>query len=413
MQGLAAVVDRRSHAAARLSPAAAVVVLATMLAIVWAVVSVAGTRTALPHLFYLPIMLSAMMLGARGAVPTAVAAAILCGPLMPIDSATGAAQSVAGWSLRGAMFLCVGLVVSAALASRERRIGQEVTGAMSSVLFPTGSRAAEIALVPLVAGVLERREFHPVFQPIYSFNDGRLVAVEALTRFDTVPRRPPDAWFAAARCAGLRVELEVAAIESALEASGSLEGVPLSVNASPTTLIHPALRDLVQKHTDRPLTIELTEHDAVDDYAALLESIGDLRRLGVLLAVDDAGAGVSSVRHIVQLCPDVIKLDASLAQGVATNRTLMAMGQSILDFARRSGARLVVEGIEEMADLQAWAAMGADAVQGYVVGRPGPLPAAIPHPTLVRLANQRSRAGAPLPTVAMPRPARAHTEATR
>jgi EAL domain-containing protein (putative c-di-GMP-specific phosphodiesterase class I) len=384
---VAAGLDGRVGSAGRLPSAAALPAVAALLAIVWAVVSIAGTRTALPHLFYVPILLSAMMLGVRGAVPTAVAAAILCGPLMPMSSATGAAQSVAGWTLRGAMFLCVGLVVSGALASRERRMGNEVTGAMRDMLFPAGSRMADDALVSLVPGVLERRDFHPVFQPIYAFDDGRLVAVEALTRFDTEPRRPPDLWFAAAGRADLRVELEIAAIEAALAASRSLHGVPLSVNASPTTLVHPALVDLVRRHAARPLTIELTEHDAVEDYAGLLESIRTLRQLGVLLAVDDAGAGVSSVRHIVQLCPDVIKLDASLAQGVATNRILTAMGQSILDFARRSGAKLVVEGIEEVADLHAWAALGADGVQGYIVGRPGPLPAADPHPLLVRLAS--------------------------
>jgi EAL domain-containing protein (putative c-di-GMP-specific phosphodiesterase class I) len=387
VRALAAFLDGRVDRAGRLPFAVALPVLAAMLAIIWAVVSISGTRTALPHLFYLPILLSAMMLGVRGAVPTAVAAGILCGPLMPMTSATGATQSVAGWILRGVMFLCVGLVVSVALASRERRLEHEMTGAMRDVLFPTGSRVADDALVSLVPGVLERREFHTVFQPIYAFDDGRLVAVEALTRFDTEPRRPPDVWFAAAGRAHVRVELEIAAIESALVASRSLDRVPLSVNASPTTVIHPALVDLVQRHTTRPLTIELTEHDAVDDYAVLLESICALRHLGVLLAVDDAGAGVSSVRHIVQLCPDVIKLDASLAQGVATNRILSAMGQSVRDFARRSGAKLVVEGIEDVPDLQAWAALGADAVQGYVVGRPGPLPPADPHPLLVRLAG--------------------------
>jgi EAL domain-containing protein (putative c-di-GMP-specific phosphodiesterase class I) len=96
----------------------------------------------------------------------------------------------------------------------------------------------------------------------------------------------------------------------------------------------------------------------------------------VRIAVDDAGAGISSLRHIVQLAPETIKLDISLTQGVGTSPLRRALAGALIDFAQRTDAELIVEGIEEISDLSTWTALGADAVQGFLVGRPGNLPVA-------------------------------------
>src|SRR5690606_10697798 len=89
------------------------------------------------------------------------------------------------------------------------------------------------------------------------------------------------------------------------------------------------------------------------------------------VAVDDARAGFSSLQHVVQVLPDVVKLDLSLTQDVARSAVPRALGGALIEFVHGMGATLVVEGAESVADLEVWTVLGADAVQGNVAGRPG------------------------------------------
>ena len=369
--------DRVVRLGARLPVWAAILGLGLMLIAVWDVVHLSGgTQRVMPHLFYIPIILAALPFGIRGALVTAVLAAILCGPLTPLNTATGEQQQVFGWVFRGVMFALMGTLAALAISARtryaEQRLASDCRAAMRAA---PRARLIDESLVPLVGQVLADRTFHPVFQPIYSLADGHLTAVEALTRFDVRPYRTPDLWFAAAESVGQGVELELAAIEVALKASQTLpRDVALSLNASPPTLGDPRLRDLVRAHPERELIMEITEHAVVADYRLLQGIVGQLRALGVRIAVDDAGAGFSTLQHIVQLGPEMIKVDISLAQGVSTSPLRRALAGSLIEFAQRTGAQLVVEGIEEAHDLVTWIALGADAAQGYLIGRPGDLP---------------------------------------
>lgn len=226
-----------------------------------------------------------------------------------------------------------------------------------------------------VRAAIANHELLPVFQPIYSLRDGRLLGVEALTRFTCPPGPSPMGWFMAAERAGLGADLELAALQAALEACTDLPvDVSLSVNASPATMCDPRLRILLAGVT-RPVIVEITEHTPVLDYPALDRAIRALRAMGVKVAVDDAGTGASTVGHTLYVGPEVIKVDISLTQAVSTG-TKQAMIASLLDAARITGAELVVEGVEDVEDLRAWIELGADAVQGYLVGRPSAIPAA-------------------------------------
>ena len=82
----------------------------------------------------------------------------------------------------------------------------------------------------------------------------------------------------------------------------------------------------------------------------------------------------SSLRHIVRLAPYITKLDISLTQNLASSPVRRALGEAFIAFVHHMDGMLVVEGIETASDLSAWAALGADAVQGFLVGYPGPLP---------------------------------------
>ncbi len=364
------------------STARAALVIAVLLAAAWTAVLLAGgTRSAFPHLFYVPIVIAAVPFGRRGSVGVALLAGVLCGPLMPLDARLGEPQSLSNWLWRSLFFVIVAFFAATALAAVEQRYRDELVRQLGRELRPRRSDAADGVAVDTppedgaMAEVLAQRRFHPVFQPVYSLHDGRLVAVEALTRFDTDPQAAPDIWFARAARAGLGEQLELAAIAAAIAASDQLPGeVALSVNCSPRTLVRPELLQLVAERRPRPLIVEVTEHAAVDDYATLTDAVDRLRQHDVRLAVDDAGAGFASLRHVVRLDPELIKLDLSLVQNLRGDPVKEALADCLIDFARRTGSRLVAEGIEHPADLVTWVDLGADAGQGYLLGLPGPLP---------------------------------------
>ena len=371
--------DRAARYGAGLPRWLAAIILAALLALVWLIVyQSGGTQRAEPHLFYLPIILAVLPFGLWGTSVTALVATVLCGPLMPLNALTGQAQQTGSWVFRGVMFLLIGAVAYLSVAVRSRASEQRLAAEVRNAIALSAATHTEVdeSLIPLIEDVLAKRQFHPVYQPVYSLADGALLGVEALTRFDVEPYRTPDRWFAAAALSGHGTDLEIAAIEEAVKGTTDLpRDVVLSVNASPATLGDPRLLDVVRA-TERQLVVEITEHAVVEDYHLLQHTVHDLRALGVQIAVDDAGAGISSLRHIVQLAPETIKLDISLTQGVGSSPLRRALAGALIEFAQRIGAQLIVEGIEEVSDLTTWTALGADAVQGFLVGRPGALPVA-------------------------------------
>ncbi len=376
--------------AAALPPGRAVGLLAVLLLAAWAATYVTGgTERAFTHVFYAPIIAAALPFGLRGSLVTSVVAATLAGPLMPLNSVVGEPQPASTWITRAVMFAAVGTVVALTIEGRRRAEDRRLAEELRHTFAAPRQVPVEEALVPLVADVLANRRFRTVYQPIYALRTGSLLAVEALTRFDVTPRRPPDAWFAAAREAGLGTELELAAIASAIEHSRTLpEHVDLSVNASPVTMADPRLLELVAG-CRRRIMVEVTEHVSVADYDDFATTIALLRTVGARIAVDDAGAGVASLRHIVHIAPNVIKLDISLTQGVSDSPLRVALATSLIEFAQQTGAELLVEGIEKPDDLRAWARLGAHGAQGFLVGRPSPLP--VPT-TSSRIAQQAAAA---------------------
>lgn len=216
-----------------------------------------------------------------------------------------------------------------------------------------------------------------VFQPIVQLSNGRTVGVEALARFSAEPFHPPDQWFADAADIGLGVELELSAIRAALV---QLDQLPadtyMTLNVGPPTVHAPGLRELITPDVAHRVVLELTEHSGVENYAALEVALDDLRGLGVQLAVDDTGAGFASLQRIINLRPDVIKLDRALVTGIDTDPARRALAGALLTFAREMGATVVAEGIENARENTVLRRLGVRYGQGYHLGRPGPLPTA-------------------------------------
>jgi EAL domain-containing protein (putative c-di-GMP-specific phosphodiesterase class I)/DNA-binding response OmpR family regulator len=217
------------------------------------------------------------------------------------------------------------------------------------------------------------RAFHAVFQPIVDLETRSVVGHEALTRFDD--GTPPDVRFADAARLGLGDEFELAALETALaEASSLPAGTFLSLNLSPAVALASGdrLRDMLSG-VDRTIVIELTEHVAIADYKLLRDSIKSLG--DVQIAVDDAGAGYASLRHILELRPAFAKLDISLVRGIDGDDLRQAMAAGMQYYALRTGCRLVAEGVETELEASALQALGIELGQGYLFGRPERLPA--------------------------------------
>jgi EAL domain-containing protein (putative c-di-GMP-specific phosphodiesterase class I) len=232
-----------------------------------------------------------------------------------------------------------------------------------------------------VERMLDTHAYTIVFQPIFDIADGSLLGAEALARFDCVElpdgslaAAPPDVWIDRARRVGLGVELELELFRAALEsARGILGDALLTLNLGPEALSSPQVSQVLAGSDPRGVVIELTEHVEVADYPQLAESLWTLRERGVRLAIDDTGAGFSSLMHVLKLAPDYIKLDRQLTRGIDGDRVLRALASSLVGFAAETGAVLVAEGVENAAELTALREVGVRYAQGYHLSHPAPL----------------------------------------
>lgn len=222
-----------------------------------------------------------------------------------------------------------------------------------------GDRAA-------VAQVLADNSLEVVLQPIVELDSGRIVGVEALSRFPAHSHRSTESWFALADAAGLGVELESAALRRAVTVIDDLStDVYLSVNLSPCALLSGELHDILAETPLDRVVLEITEHARVADYEALAEALRPFRARGARVAVDDTGSGFASLRHVLRLEPEIVKLDSSLTHHIDGDAILRALGYTLKAFAGAIGAETVAEGIENERELYALRFLGVPYGQGF------------------------------------------------
>jgi EAL domain-containing protein (putative c-di-GMP-specific phosphodiesterase class I) len=224
-----------------------------------------------------------------------------------------------------------------------------------------------------IRSVLDQGNLDVEFQPVFDLTGCHIVSLEALARFWVEPQRSPSVWFAEAAEVGLGPELELAAIQKALQRLDDFPAdVSLAINVSPTTAVDPRFANLLLDVAGR-LVIEITEHAQVDDYDALVTALAPLREAGAQLAIDDVGAGFANLRHILRLAPDIVKLDLSLTKEIARDPAQRALASSLVNFADGVGASIVAEGISSDEDLESLRSLGVDYGQGFHLARPSPL----------------------------------------
>ena len=230
------------------------------------------------------------------------------------------------------------------------------------------------ALRERIRGVIDREAFDIAFQPVFKLDSGKVVGFEALARFTDARTRTPDRWFNDATQAELNFELEIAVVRKALQSLAILpKDTYLAINVSPETAASDDIAGLCTRHDGERIVLEITEHSSVDDYVLLAERARVLRDLGVHLAIDDAGAGFASLRHVLRLEPDLIKLDRSITHHLDKRLRHQSLAAALLTFASGTSASIVAEGIETAAELATLKKLGVPYGQGYYLGKPGSL----------------------------------------
>jgi EAL domain-containing protein (putative c-di-GMP-specific phosphodiesterase class I) len=220
-----------------------------------------------------------------------------------------------------------------------------------------------------VRALIDRADNQVALQPVYDLQQLVVVGQEALARFGG--RVPTDRWFRASGLHGLGAELERLTMAKSLAA---LKTMPpdqfLAINASPASLHDGHILELLEGSDLARLVVEITEHDAVNDYALTREALAVLRSRGARIAVDDVGAGFASLRHVLLLQPDVVKLDTSLTRDVHDSQRQQAIVRALVRFAEEVGAVVLAEGIEVSEQIPALVEAGVTLGQGWHLGIP-------------------------------------------
>lgn len=213
-----------------------------------------------------------------------------------------------------------------------------------------------------------------VYQPIVDITRNDIVGFESLSRFSAEPYRTPDIWFAEAAEVALDAQLEVRAIEKALTGlSLARAGTYISVNASPTGVMRGDFDRVLRTVPGERVVLELTEHAVINDYTAVRRACDALRADGIRIAIDDAGSGYASFRHILALQPDFIKLDMTLTRGIERDASRQALTAAFVAFAANTACEIIAEGIETETALAKIRELGVTKAQGYLFGVPAAL----------------------------------------
>jgi diguanylate cyclase len=233
---------------------------------------------------------------------------------------------------------------------------------------------------------IERRQLELHYQPQIELSTGRVVAVEALLRWrhPRLGQVPPLAFLSLAEESDLMRPLTRFVLEDALSqcarwhAAG--DRVTVSVNVSPTDLVDPSFTEVVAEALERnhlppgALVVEVTETSPISDLDRSKQAIERLSQAGVVVSVDDFGAGFTSLAYLGSLAVSELKLDRSFITELTTARAGrdVTLVRSTIELAHSLGLRVVAEGVEDDVSLDLLTTLGCDLAQGFLIGRPVP-----------------------------------------
>ncbi|MHB8437940.1 MAG: EAL domain-containing response regulator [Acidimicrobiales bacterium] len=321
----------------------------------------------------------------EGSGPAATRAILECSPTTRVVALSGhsereyvtqmLAAGAVGYLVKGVDLDVVSGIKAAArgqVVLSPQAAGQVIGALSDRLVFDEQQAMRRHNRIAAIRAVIEQHDFSIAFQPIFDLRRHVVVGVEALVRFGPDRSGRPDFLFHEAWTLGVGLDLELAVLCAALEAGAERpDEVYLSVNVSPATVMSDTFGHIMSDltHPER-VVVELTEHVPVDDYDELSDRLAPIRARGTRLAVDDAGAGYASFRHVLELHPDVIKLDLSLVSDIESSASQRALASSLVGFARAVGSTVVAEGLETQAQSRCLAELGVTFGQGNLLAEP-------------------------------------------
>jgi EAL domain-containing protein (putative c-di-GMP-specific phosphodiesterase class I) len=222
-----------------------------------------------------------------------------------------------------------------------------------------------------IESVLGDKMLLTAFQPVRELPDGETRGFEALTRFVSRDGASADVWFREAEAVGLGPELEIAALQCALNAAREIPShLFVAFNLSPATFTDNRVQDLLQGCglAMNKIIIEFSGRASSEQWATLIRALEPLREMGLRVAVDGSGPGFTPYEQILSLRPDIIKLDRAFIDNIVAGPDQDE--PAVIRLAQEVGSVLAAEGIETEAELAAVIEAGMIAGQGYLLGRP-------------------------------------------
>lgn len=269
-------------------------------------------------------------------------------------------------------FCCFSHAPDSSLTSRDLAMMRVLAEMVAEQIHEElSTRQAIQVLDQRIDTVLESGGLQMVYQPIFDVQTNRAIGFESLARFSSDPYRSPDVWFSEAAMVKRELELESQAIRIAL---GALPQLPpevyVAVNASPEMIVKGDVAGMLEGLPLDRIVVEVTEHQAVERYEDIAAVMRPLQAQGLRVAIDDAGAGYASFRHILNLHPHIVKLDISITRAIDTDHSRRALAAALRGFALETGCSIVAEGVETSSELDTLRGLGINSAQGYHLGRP-------------------------------------------
>ncbi|MEK9712372.1 MAG: EAL domain-containing protein [Thalassolituus sp.] len=234
--------------------------------------------------------------------------------------------------------------------------------------------AASVRRKEDITGMIDRDELVLHAQPIYGLSGMSIVGYELLARSSCNPEFCPETFFHDVDQLGLSSIVGLRMVELVQQALNNLPpACYVAMNVTPQFLTNFDLLEWFSPDDSQRLVLELTEHRQITDYIAMKRRLQPLRDAGMKLAIDDAGAGYASMRHILQLSPDIIKLDMSLIRDIHLQPEHQSLLAALQVFARTQGYSIVAEGIEVAEELSFLRTAAVCCGQGYFLSHPEPL----------------------------------------
>ncbi|MFM7348693.1 MAG: EAL domain-containing protein [Erythrobacter sp.] len=221
-----------------------------------------------------------------------------------------------------------------------------------------------------IARLLEADDLAVIHQPIYDLTDWHLIGHECLMRNKADPERSPLDLLERARAAGKTMELELHIARKALETLDPAHPERfIAINVSPATLVSEELAALIPEGLEARLVIELNQQETAPQQAAVKDAI-EAWKARAWVAVNSEGAGFAGLQSLVDLGPDIVKIDREFLSGLSSDTARRALVKALVQFASETGVTLIAQGVETREDLQALRELGVRFAQGYILGKP-------------------------------------------